>query len=176
MGLTLRDAWVLRRLACHHCRCNSDKALEPVVAQLELRQTTDRATLPCRWGRGLVRGSERAGMTARGGTKVPLLIWRSKFSWYALYAYKYGLLTDPLCPMRICLLIRPAGDRVGPFSTDQMVDWLLGGKPPKGINKQQAQQTAQNPPALAFAGILSSDYLARRHRDYLAKSGEVGGC
>jgi hypothetical protein len=43
-----------------------------------------------------------------------------------------------------------------------MVDWMLGGKPPKGINKQQAQQTAQNPPALQVAGILSSDYNAQR--------------
>jgi hypothetical protein len=43
-----------------------------------------------------------------------------------------------------------------------MIDWLLGGKPPKGINKQQAQQTAQDPPALQVAGILSSDYNAQR--------------
>jgi len=59
-------------------------------------------------------------------------------------------------------VILVTGDRVGPFSTEQMQDWILGGKPPKGINKQQAQQTAQNPPALQIAGILSSDYNAQR--------------
>lgn len=69
-----------------------------------------------------------------------------------------------MSPCRLYVDFSPCatGDRVGPFSTDQMIDWLLGGKPPKGINKQQAQQTAQNPPALLVAGIVSSDYNAQR--------------
>jgi hypothetical protein len=59
-------------------------------------------------------------------------------------------------------LILASGDRVGPFSTDQMTDWLLGGAAPKGINKQQAGQAAANPGALQLCGIISSDYNAQR--------------
>jgi hypothetical protein len=43
-----------------------------------------------------------------------------------------------------------------------MMDWLLAGKPPKGVNKPQAQETARNPALLQVAGILSSDYNAQR--------------
>jgi hypothetical protein len=59
-------------------------------------------------------------------------------------------------------LILASGDRVGPFSTEQMTDWLLRGAAPKGINKQQAGQAAANPGALQLCGILSADYNAQR--------------
>uniref|UniRef100_A0A383VCF2 GYF domain-containing protein n=1 Tax=Tetradesmus obliquus TaxID=3088 RepID=A0A383VCF2_TETOB len=59
-------------------------------------------------------------------------------------------------------LILASGDRVGPFSTDQMTDWLLRGAAPKGINKQQAGQSTANPGALQLCGILSADYNAQR--------------
>jgi hypothetical protein len=59
-------------------------------------------------------------------------------------------------------VILASGDRVGPFSTEQMSAWLLGGKPPKGINKAQASETAADPASLSVAGILGADYNAQR--------------
>ncbi|KAF6258474.1 hypothetical protein COO60DRAFT_1122202 [Scenedesmus sp. NREL 46B-D3] len=59
-------------------------------------------------------------------------------------------------------IILASGDRVGPFSCDQLTEWLLRGAPPKGINKQQAGQAAANPGALQLCGILAADYNAQR--------------
>jgi hypothetical protein len=59
-------------------------------------------------------------------------------------------------------VILASGDRVGPFSCNQLTDWMLGGAAPKGVNKQQATQTAANPGALQLCGILSADYNAQR--------------
>jgi hypothetical protein len=59
-------------------------------------------------------------------------------------------------------VILGSGDRVGPFSSEQMTDWLLRAAPPKGINKQQASATAANVTSLQLCGIISADYNNQR--------------
>lgn len=128
--------------------------------------------------RATAKGGRRSAVWVyRQQTRLPgaqlvssLVWWSQALKCRAAGQYKDGVQLQWMPSLVSHTVLLPAclpatlftGDRVGPFSTDQMVDWLLAGKPPKGINKQQAQQTSQNPPALQVAGILSSDYNAQR--------------
>ncbi|WIA10102.1 hypothetical protein OEZ85_010309 [Tetradesmus obliquus] len=59
-------------------------------------------------------------------------------------------------------VIIPDGDRLGPFSAADMQAWLLQGRVPKGLSKQQAAAVAEDPASLQLCGILASDYSAQR--------------
>uniref|UniRef100_A0A383V3E9 CCHC-type domain-containing protein n=1 Tax=Tetradesmus obliquus TaxID=3088 RepID=A0A383V3E9_TETOB len=59
-------------------------------------------------------------------------------------------------------VIMPDGDRLGPFSAADMQAWLLTGRAPKGLSKQQAAAVAEDPESLQLCGILASDYSAQR--------------
>eukprot|EP00775_Hariotina_reticulata_P010914 gene10914-11069_t len=60
-------------------------------------------------------------------------------------------------------LILGSGDRVGPFTAQQLTSWLLQGKAaPKGISKEEAAEAAADPSGLQVCGIVASDYNVQR--------------
>eukprot|EP00878_Enallax_costatus_P014367 GHUV01015027.1.p1 GENE.GHUV01015027.1~~GHUV01015027.1.p1 ORF type:complete len:505 (+),score=183.87 GHUV01015027.1:84-1517(+) len=59
-------------------------------------------------------------------------------------------------------VILPSGDRIGPFTPDQAISWLVEGCPPKPVSSAQAAAAADDPAAVQLCGILSSDHNAQR--------------
>jgi len=59
--------------------------------------------------------------------------------------------------------IVPSGDRVGPFTSSELLSWLQPGSSsgvtaPKGVSKDDANRVSASPGALQLCGILSTDY------------------
>lgn len=58
--------------------------------------------------------------------------------------------------------ILPSGDRVGPFSSADMVGWLMQGKAPRGVSREDAGKVLTEPESLQLCGILANDYNAQK--------------
>jgi hypothetical protein len=60
------------------------------------------------------------------------------------------------------ILPPPSGDRVGPFTAAEMVGWLTGGKPPKGVAGAEARRVNADLGALLVCAIESKSYNPQR--------------
>ena len=59
--------------------------------------------------------------------------------------------------------ILPDGDRVGPFSSAELLEWLAGGgRAPKGVGGDQARRVAADGGPLQLAGIVATDYSSQK--------------
>jgi hypothetical protein len=59
--------------------------------------------------------------------------------------------------------ILPSGDRVGPFTADELRGWLLKGRAaPKGVGAADAKQALRDMGSLQLCGIAARDYNNQR--------------
>lgn len=59
-------------------------------------------------------------------------------------------------------ILPDSGDRVGPFSSADLTAWLVAGRPPNAVDREDAGAVAADPGALQLCGILASDYNAQK--------------
>jgi len=59
--------------------------------------------------------------------------------------------------------VMPSGDRLGPFTQAELLGWLVGGgRAPKGVSREDAQEAAADPGKLKICGIASKDYSLQK--------------